>query len=136
MRPRNALLVCLGLLLCGCGARSSDSEAAVAASPLTKRLNDVAGQYIEKRYRQEQASAARTEGCDALFRNVRLGMRVKDDDPMAACAVISYSKTIRNNHEVWTWNDGSNRSVYIDNGIVTTINGTVPNTRSGDTGPG
>ena len=119
-----ARLASLGLLLSACAYQPSESE--VAASKFTKELNDIAGQHIQKLYQKEQAKAALKTRCDEMFSNLRIGMRVRNQDPMADCAEISYTKTSHNNHEVWNWKDGSGRSVYVDNGILTTINGVLP----------
>jgi hypothetical protein len=121
-----AWIVCLGLLLAACAYQPSESE--VAASPLTTELNLAAGKHIQKLYQAEQASADLKKRCDEIFTNLRIGMHVRDDGPMAQCAEISYTKTSHNNHEVWSWKDGGSRSVYVDNGILTTINGTLPST--------
>src|SRR6516162_8227178 len=126
MRLGKALIACLGLLLGACAYQPSESE--VAATPFTAELNRKAGEHIQKAYEAEQAYGDLKKHCDEMFSNLRIGMRVRHDDPMAQCAEISYTKTSRNNHEVWSWKDGGGRSVYVDNGILTTINGTLPST--------
>jgi hypothetical protein len=119
-------MACLGLLLGACAYQPSESE--VAASRVTAELNLAAQKHIQKLYQGEQAKSVLTKRCDEMFINIRIGMRVRDNDPMADCAEISYTKTSHNNHEVWSWKDGSGRSVYVDNGILTTISGTLPST--------
>jgi hypothetical protein len=109
-----------------CTYESSESE--LAASPLTAELNRKAGEHIQKLYQAEQASADLKRRCDEIFANLRVGMRVRDADPMAECAEISYTKTLHNNHQVWSWKDGGGRSVYVDNGILSTINETLQST--------
>lgn len=69
--------------------------------------------------------------CDVMFSNLRIGTRLRDGDPMmtqCGAKISSYTKTLHKNHEVWSWNDGSGRSVYVDNGVITTINGTPSST--------
>jgi hypothetical protein len=120
-----ASVASLGLLLVACAYQPSESE--VAASELTADLDRQALEHIQKLYQAEQASADLKKRCDEMFSNLRIGMRVRNEDRMAQCADISYTKTAHNNHEVWSWKDGSgSRSVYVDNGILTTINGTLP----------
>jgi hypothetical protein len=72
------------------------------------------------------ACAYQPSESEVAFSDLRIGMRVRNQDPMAECAEISYTKTSHLNHEVWNWKDGSGRSVYVDNGILTTINGVLP----------
>lgn len=121
-----AWIACLGLLLGACASQPSESE--VAHSPLTAELNRAARQHLLKLFQVEQASADLKKRCDEMFTNLRIGMHIRDDDPMAQCAEISYSKTSHHNHEVWNWNNGGGRSIYVDNGILTTINGTLTST--------
>jgi hypothetical protein len=99
-------------------------------SPSEKELNQQARDYIDQKLQKdEQAKTSLKKGCVDMFNSLRVGMRVRDSDPMATqCAEISYTKTLHNNHEVWTWKDGGGRSVYVDNGVLTTINGTVSST--------
>jgi len=97
----------------------------VAHSELTAKLNDAAKRHLLALYQEEQAKADLKKRCDKMFINLRIGMHVRDDDPMAQCAEISYSKTLHHNHEVWNWTNGGGRSIYIDDGILTTVNGTL-----------
>jgi hypothetical protein len=126
MRSGETCIASLGLLLGACAYQPSESE--VAASPFTAELNRAAAQHIQKSFQAEQASANLKKRCDEMFSNLRIGMRIRHDDPMVQCVEISYTKTSHNNHEVWIWKDGNSRSVYVDNGILTTINGTLPST--------
>jgi hypothetical protein len=101
-------------------------------SPPEVELNRRAREYIDQKLQKdEQASRALKTRCDEMFSNLRIGMRVRDGDPtMTQCGakISSYTKTLHNNHEVWSWKDGSGRSVYVDNGVLTTINGTPSST--------
>jgi hypothetical protein len=122
-----AWTVCLGLLLGACASQPSELE--VAHSQLTGELNLAARQRILELRQAGQASADLKKRCDEMFTNLRIGMRVRDDDPMATqCAEISYTKTSHHNHEVWNWKSDGGRSIFVDNGILTTINGTLPST--------
>jgi hypothetical protein len=123
---QSAWIACLGLLLGACAYQPSESEVGGELSPQDQKI-------LEKLNQEEQASNNQKthlkNSCDKMFSDLRAGMRLRDSDPtMTQCAQISYTKTLHNNHEVWTWNDGGGRSVYVDNGIVTTINGTLSST--------
>jgi hypothetical protein len=96
-------------------------------SPSEVELNQQARYYIDQKLQKDaQASKELKTYCVKKFTDLRIGMRLQDGgDPMTQCAKISsYTKTLHNNHEVWSWNDGSGRSVYVDNGVLTTISGT------------
>jgi hypothetical protein len=99
-------------------------------SPSEEVLNQQARYLIDQKLQKdEQDLKALKTRCNDIFSNLRIGMRLLDNDPMMTqCAQISYTKTLHKNHEVWSWNDGSGRSAYVDNGVVTTINGTLPST--------
>jgi hypothetical protein len=127
MCSSKALIACLSLLLGACADQKSESEMA-AALPFTAKLNSIAGEHIQKLHQAEQARADLKKRCDKMFNNLRIRMRVRNEDSMAQCAEISYTKTLHDNHEVWNWKDGGGRSVYFDKGILTTINGTLPST--------
>jgi hypothetical protein len=126
MSSGKAWIACLGLLLGACAYQPSESE--VAALPITDQLNQQAQKHIQELHQKEQASADLKTRCMEIFASLRIGMRVKHDDPIAGCAEISYTKTAHNNHEVWSWKDDVGKSVFVDNGILTTINGTLPST--------
>lgn len=120
------------LLLGTCVYQLSESEVGGEPSPQNQ-------EFIQKLNQAQQANedlkTSLKKRCDEMFSNLRIGMRLRDSDPiMRQCAQISYTKTLHNNHEVWTWKDGGGRSVYVDNGVVTTINGTLSSTtkKSGD----
>jgi len=120
------IAACLGLLLGACAYQPSESEVGGELSPQDQEI-------LQKLNQAEQASedlkTSLKKRCDEMFSNLRIGMRLQDSDPMATqCAQISYTKTVHNNHEVWTWKDAGGRSVYVDNGVLTTINGTLSST--------
>jgi hypothetical protein len=124
MRLAKIWITSLGLLAGAC--TNQVSEADVARLPITDALNKTAGQHIKKRYEAETAAANLLRHCDEAFNDLRIGMRIRGDGPLAQCANISYSKTLRNNHEVWSWKNSDSQSIFIDNGVLTTINGTIP----------
>ena len=111
------------LLVASCAAQPTETD--LARQPITAEFDRAAGEHIQKRFQAAQAASDRAKACDELFDGLRIGARVRNDGPMAKCADISYTKTLRSTHEVWTWKSGA-RSIFVDNGIVTTINGTLP----------
>jgi hypothetical protein len=101
-------------------------------SPSEVELNRQVRKYIDDKIQMdEQSSRTLKTSCEKMFRGLHVGMHLRDGDPaMTRCGVkiSSYTETLHNNHEVWSWTGDSGRSLYVDNGVLTTINGTPSST--------